>query len=127
MHDVAKLQKFQMKRIPKSVIIAGIGVLAIFALLAGIKVLQIAKMTSAGSGGMPPTTVTSAEVKEENWPPILSAVGSVSAVQGAVVSTELPGTVAEVAFQSGATVKKGDLLVRLDASAEEAQFRSAQA
>jgi membrane fusion protein, multidrug efflux system len=127
MHDVAKTRKFQMKRIPKNAVVAAIGVLAIFALLAGIKVLQIVKMTWAGDGGMPPITVTSAEAKEENWPPILSAVGSVSAVQGAVVSTELPGTVAEVAFQSGATVKKGDVLVQLDASAEEAQFRSAQA
>jgi membrane fusion protein (multidrug efflux system) len=127
MHDVAKTRKFQMKRIPRNAVVAAIGVLAVFALLAGIKVLQIGKMMAAGGGGMPPTTVTSAEVKEENWPPILSAVGSVSAVQGAVVSTELPGTVAEVAFQSGVTVKKGDVLVRLDASAEEAQFRSAQA
>jgi membrane fusion protein (multidrug efflux system) len=127
MHDVAKTRKFQMKRIPRNAVVAAIGVLAIFALLAGIKVLQIVKMTSAGGGGMPPTTVTSAEVKEEDWPPILSAVGSISAVQGAVVSTELPGTVADVAFQSGATVRKGDVLVQLDASAEEAQFRSAQA
>jgi len=116
-----------MKRIPKNVVKAGVGVLAIFAVLAAIKALQIVKMTSGGGGGMPPTTVTSAEVKQENWSPLLSAVGSISAVQGAVVSTELPGTVAEVAFESGATVKKGDLLVRLDASAEEAQFRSAQA
>ena len=127
MHDVAKAPKFQMKRIPKNAIYAGLGVLAVFALIAGIKVLQIGKMMAAGGDGMPQTTVTSAEVKAENWPPILSAVGSVSAVQGAVVSTELPGTVAEVAFQSGATVKKGDVLVQLDASSEEAQFRSAQA
>lgn len=116
-----------MKPIPKNVIRAGIGVLAIFAVLAAIKTSQIVKMTSGGEGGMPPMTVTSAEVKQENWAPLLSAVGSISAVQGAIVSTELPGTVAEVAFESGATVKKGDLLVRLDASAEEAQFRSAQA
>ena len=116
-----------MKRIPKNVVKAGVGVLAIFAVLAAIKALQIVKMTSGGGGGTPPTTVTSAEVKQENWAPLLAAVGSISAVQGAVVSTELPGTVAEVAFESGATVKKGDLLVRLDASAEEAQFRSAQA
>ncbi len=127
MHDVAKTREFQMKPIPKNVIRAGIGVLAIFAVLAAIKTSQIVKMTSGGEGGMPPMTVTSAEVKQENWAPLLSAVGSISAVQGAIVSTELPGTVAEVAFESGATVKKGDLLVRLDASAEEAQFRSAQA
>jgi membrane fusion protein, multidrug efflux system len=126
MHDVAKTPKFQMKRIPKNAIYAGLGVLAIFALLAGIKALQIGKMMAAGDGGMPPTTVSSAEVKEENWPPILSAVGSVSAVQGAVLSTDLAGTVAEVRFQNGAIAKKGDVLVKLVASQEEADLELAR-
>jgi membrane fusion protein (multidrug efflux system) len=102
-------------------------VLSLFFVLVDIKTLQIHKMTSGGQGGMPPTTVTSAEVKQENWPPLLSAIGSVSAVQGATISSELPGTVAEVGFESGAVVKKGALLVRFDTSAEEAQLRSADA
>jgi membrane fusion protein (multidrug efflux system) len=72
-------------------------------------------------------TVTSATVKEEDWPPVLSAVGSVSAVQGAVVSSELGGVVSQIAFENGSTAKKGDLLVLLDASAEEAQLHSAEA
>jgi len=71
---------------------------------------------------MPPTTVSSAVVKEEDWAPTLSAIGSVSAVQGAVVSTELGGVVAEIDFQSGGVAKKGDVLMRLDSSAEEAQL-----
>jgi membrane fusion protein (multidrug efflux system) len=126
MHDVVK-SRFQMKQSPKSAIKAGIGVLAIFAILAGIKALQIVKMTSGAGGGMPPMTVTSAEVKQERWPPLLSAVGSISAVQGAMISSELPGVVAEVGFESGAIVKKGDLLVRLDTSVEEAQLHAADA
>jgi membrane fusion protein, multidrug efflux system len=35
--------------------------------------------------------------------------------------------VSEIDFESGATVKKGDLLVRLDTSSEEAQLRAAEA
>src|SRR2546421_4453258 len=76
---------------------------------------------------MPATTVTSAPVKEEDWPPILSSVGSISAVQGAVVSTELGGTVSEIKFQNGGEAKKGDVLMRLDASSEEAQLHTAEA
>ncbi|MFZ0916785.1 MAG: efflux RND transporter periplasmic adaptor subunit, partial [Candidatus Udaeobacter sp.] len=76
---------------------------------------------------MPPTTVSSAVVKEEDWAPTLSAIGSVSAVQGAVVSTELGGVVAEIDFQNGGVAKKGDVLMRLDSSAEEAQLHTAQA
>jgi len=102
------------------------GLVALVIVLVGIKVMQIAKMMSSPMQ-MPATTVTSATVKEEDWAPILSAVGSVSAVQGAVLSTDLAGTVAEVKFESGAVAKKGDVLVRLDVSSEEGQLRTAEA
>jgi membrane fusion protein (multidrug efflux system) len=74
----------------------------------------------------PPTTVTSAVVKEEDWAPRLSAVGSISAVQGAILSTDLAGTVAEVKFQNGAIAKKGDVLLKLVASQEEADLQLAR-
>ena len=61
------------------------GVVAIIVVLAGIKAMQIKKMTSTPMV-MPPTTVSSAIVKEENWTPILSSVGTVSAVQGALMA-----------------------------------------
>jgi membrane fusion protein (multidrug efflux system) len=102
------------------------GLVALVIILAGIKVMQIAKMMSSPMQ-MPATTVTSETVKEEDWAPILSAVGSVSAVQGAVLSTDLAGTVAEVKFESGAVAKKGDVLIRLDVSSEEGQLRTAEA
>lgn len=76
---------------------------------------------------VPPETVTSAEVRSEKWQPTLSAIGSISAVQGVVISSELAGTVQEIAFESGAVVKQGDLLAQLDVAAEEAQLRSGQA
>jgi membrane fusion protein (multidrug efflux system) len=128
MHDVAKTvsteNKMRPRRKPLWLAIAGLVLLAV--LLFGIKVMQIAKMMSSPMQ-MPATTVTSAPVKEEDWAPILSAVGSVSAVQGAMLSTDLAGTVAEVKFESGAVAKKGDVLVRLDASSEEGQLRTAEA
>ncbi len=48
-------------------------------------------------------------------------------VAGVTVAAEVPGTVTEIAFESGAVVNKGDLLVRLDTSSEDAQLRSAEA
>jgi membrane fusion protein (multidrug efflux system) len=54
-------------------------------------------------------------------------VGSVSAVQGAVVSAELAGVVSEINFQNGGEAKKGEVLMKLDASQEEALLRSAEA
>ena len=100
--------------------------LCIFFVLADIKLLQFYKITSAPRPMMV-TTVTSAEVKNADWQPMLTAVGSISPVQGAMISAELAGTVAEINFQSGSLVKKGEVLLKLDASAEEAQLRSAEA
>ena len=118
----------QKKRARGAVFKVVAGLVAIFLLIAGIKAWQIMTMISAGKKMvMPPTTVTSVEVKQADWQPMLSAVGSISPVQGAMISAELAGTVAEINFQSGSLVKKGEVLLKLDASAEEAQLRSAAA
>lgn len=100
--------------------------LAVFLALADVKAFQFRKMTAMPQM-MPATTVTSAPVKEEDWPPILSSIGSISPVQGAVVATELAGVVSKIAFDNGSAAKKGDMLVQLDTSAEEAQLRTAEA
>ena len=75
----------------------------------------------------PPAAVTTVVVKPQKWQPVLSAVGSLRAVNGVVVSTDLAGIVSEIAFESGTQVKKGDLLVTLDTQQEEAQLRSSEA
>ncbi len=133
MHDVAKgisnvpTQSNARPRRRGRAVAISIGLLiAIFVSVFGIKALQVGKMMSTKME-MPPTTVSSATVKEEDWAPTLSAVGSISAVQGAVVSSELGGVVSQIAFENGGTAKKGDLLLQLDASAEEALLRSAEA
>ena len=132
MHDVARPveeQKVKPRRSkgllgPISFVVIGLGAILFF--IVGIKVLQIRKMTSTPMV-MPPATVSSVPVKEEDWAPILPAVGTISAVQGATVSAELAGTVAEIKFTNGGLAKQGDVLVRLDASSEEAQLRTAEA
>ena len=48
-------------------------------------------------------------------------------MQGVTVSAELGGKIEEIAFKSGDRVEKGDLLVRIDITAEQAQLRSAEA
>jgi membrane fusion protein, multidrug efflux system len=128
MHDVAKPDstKLKMRSNFRTLGVTIGGLIALVGVLVGIKALQIVKMVSTPQP-MPVATVTSAVVKEEDWAPTLSAVGSISAVQGAVVSAELGGIVSQVAFENGSSAKKGDLLVQLDASAEEAQLRTAEA
>jgi membrane fusion protein, multidrug efflux system len=133
MHDVAKSisnrpvqSSLRPRRRWRSVVIAVGLLVAIVVCVFGVKALQIGKMMTTKME-MPPTTVSSVTVKEEDWAPTLSAVGSISAVQGAVVSSELGGVVSKIAFENGGAAKKGDLLLQLDASAEEALLRSAEA
>ena len=103
-------------------------VLAISIGLAGVKAWQIRTMIAASAlFAQPPETVSTAVAHQEKWPDTLTAVGSVSAAQGVVVSPEIAGKVTEIAFESGASVKQGDLLVKLDTSSEDAQLRAAEA
>jgi membrane fusion protein (multidrug efflux system) len=126
MHDVAKPIKTKMKSKGGAMGVAVGGLIALIIMLVGIKVLQIGKMMSTPRV-MPPTTVSSVTVKEEDWAPVLSAVGSVSAVQGAIIAAELGGVISDIKFENGGVAKKGDVIMKLDASQEEALLRSAEA
>ena len=105
------------------------GCLALFiAIITIVKVTQIqGAIKQASKMGMPPSGVTTAIAKKEQWSPTLSAVGSLRAVNGVTISTDLAGIVSRIAFQSGSVVKKGQLLVKLDTKQEDAQLRSAKA
>ncbi len=112
----------------KRILFALLGLVVVIAVLAGVKSLQIRAMIAQGKEIVPPPeTVTTAVASAESWETTLTAVGSLTAVQGVTVAAELSGKVAEIAFQSGAKVKKGDLLIRQDTSVEEAQLPGAVA
>jgi membrane fusion protein (multidrug efflux system) len=112
----------------RNIIVAVVIVVAVFVALAGVKALQIGKLIGfAKTFTPPPETISSAVVQEQKWQDTLSAVGSIDAAQGVTVAAEVAGTVTEIAFESGAVMAKGDLLVRLDTSTEKAQLQAAQA
>jgi membrane fusion protein (multidrug efflux system) len=75
----------------------------------------------------PATVVSSLKAPEETWQRRFHAVGSFAAVEGVTVTNELDGIVSAIPFEAGAAVNKGDLLVQLDISTEQAQLASAQA
>jgi membrane fusion protein (multidrug efflux system) len=75
----------------------------------------------------PPTVISSMKATEQAWERRLHAVGSFAPAEGITVSNELDGTVTKIAFESGARVNKGDLLVQLDVSTEQAQLAAAVA
>jgi membrane fusion protein (multidrug efflux system) len=112
----------------RKIAIAVLIVLVVFAGLAGVKALQIKKLIAAGAAFVPPPeSVSSAVAREEKWQGLISAIGTIAAVQGVTVTPDMPGIVREIAFESGAVVAQGDLLVRLDTSSETSQLAAVEA
>ena len=112
----------------KRIIFTIVGVLVMIGILGGIKGLQINRMIAIGSqSAPPPATVTAAVVRSESWEDLITSVGSLEAVQGVMLTAELPGKVVQITFESGTKVKAGDLLLQQDISSEEAQLRAAEA
>ncbi len=112
----------------KRILLAILGMAILIGVLSAIKVLQIRAMIAQGKNFVPPPeTVTTAVAKTESWETALTAVGTLTAVQGVTVAAELAGKVVDIAFEPGAKVTKGDLLIRQDTSSEEAQLPGAVA
>ena len=112
----------------KRIIFTLIGLLIMIGLLGGIKKLQIARMIAHGSQFVPaPETVTTTVARTDSWESRLTAVGSLVAVQGVMVTAELTGKVVRIAFEPGTKVNAGDLLLQQDISSEAAQLRAVEA
>lgn len=75
----------------------------------------------------PPATVAVATVTELDWQPETMAIGSLRAVRGVDVSTEVAGLVRSLHFRSGDTVKAGAVLLELNADADRAQLDALEA
>lgn len=91
----------------------------------GIKAIMIKKYLS--SMQQPAVVVSTMKVDSSSWQPKLKSVGSLRAQVGVNVTTELGGMVQTIHFTPGDEVKKGDLLVQLNASSELGQLHSLQA
>jgi membrane fusion protein (multidrug efflux system) len=100
-----------------------IGVIILFGAIFGFK-----KFVTAAQGrymkahSAPIVYVSATKVAYSPWQPQLNATGSIRAITGVNVTTELAGMVRTIAFTPGATVNKGDLLAQLDIAPEVAQL-----
>ena len=98
------------------------------AALGFVKFQQIQTAIAQGAAFQPPPeAVTTIVASQEEWPATLNAIGTVAAVQGVTVSADLPGTVERIKFESGNSVREGEILAVLDARQEHAQLAAAEA
>jgi membrane fusion protein (multidrug efflux system) len=108
------------------IVVAAVGGLLV--LLVGFNVFKgiMIKKFMAGNS-QPPQTVTTTLVKYSDWQPEISAVGSVRAVRGVDITTEVTGLVRSVDFRSGEDAKRGQVLVHLNADSDIATLHSLEA
>ena len=101
---------------------------ALIAALGFVKFKQIQVAVAQGAAMQPPPdAVTTIVAQQVTWPATLTAIGTTAAVQGVTVSADLPGTVDRIAFDSGAAVRRGDVLAALDTRQERAQLAAVEA
>ena len=108
------------------IMLAGVGLL--FGGIFGYKAftgIMMKKYMSAG--GIPPVTVSTIHATNEAWQPQFKAVGSLRAVRGVDLASEISGLVRSVHFKSGDEVKAGQLLVQLNADPDIAQLHALEA
>ena len=79
------------------------------------------------SAPIPPATVTAMTAEYQQWQPQLSAVGTLRAVRGVDVTTEVAGLVRSVNFKSGDETAAGQVLAQLNVDADIAQLHALQA
>jgi membrane fusion protein (multidrug efflux system) len=73
---------------------------------------------------LPAEAVTMVEAQPQKWESTIRIIGTLAPSQGVMVSTEEPGKIVKLNFDSGTSAKQGDVLVQLDTSVEEAQLAS---
>lgn len=103
------------------------GVLLAAGGLAYAKYAAIRRAAAGGWGGEAPETVLVVAAEAGTHQRSMTAAGTIAAIRHVTIATEVAGKVVEVGFESGQMVEAGALLVRLDASTEEAELRSARA
>ncbi len=76
------------------------------------------------SAPKPVETISAEEARQDQWEPEVSAIGSLTAVNGIEVAPQVGGIVKEIFFDSGDLVKKGQKLFQLDTDTEEADLKN---
>ncbi len=104
------------------------GVAIVFGGVFAIKAM-FAKQTNNFFDNMPQpaVAVSATAAKAAEWSDNGEAVGTLVAVNGTDVTTEAGGVIRSIEFEAGQPVRSGDVLVRLNTSAEEATLAALEA
>lgn len=76
---------------------------------------------------LPPIPAIGAKAENKAWSDPLESLGTLKANESVTISATVTEIIKEINFDGGEHVKRGDVLIKLDDSEEQADLRSAQA
>ncbi len=95
-------------------------------LLAAASVIFIIAGCERKGRDVPPVAVSVAQVKQETVPIEIKSFGTAEAYASVTIKSQITGVLTKVHFAEGQEVKKGDLLISIDARPYEAAIKTAQ-
>ncbi len=112
----------------KRMLLMALALIVLLGAIFGLRFYQFAAMGQQfANAPRPAITVSAATAESARWRPYLSAIGTLKAFQGIILSTELDGTAEKILFAAGQPVEAGALLLQQDDSVEQAELKSFQA
>jgi membrane fusion protein (multidrug efflux system) len=97
------------------------------AAIIGFKTFINGQIKQSIASSFAPPTVSTMKAEYQDWQPQLKAVGSLRAINGADLSSELAGIVETINFESGTDVEKGTALLQLRAEDDIAKLHALEA
>jgi membrane fusion protein, multidrug efflux system len=105
---------------------SALGVVAVAAAAFAVIHWRSADQPASAPATASPVPVVTAQVQQHDEPIVLSGIGTVQALNMASIQSQVTGVLEEVDFVEGQTVKKGDILAKIDPRLYQAALDQAQ-
>src|ERR1700722_16049854 len=105
---------------------SALGVVALAAAAFAVIHWRSADQPASAPAAASPVPVVTAQVQRHDEPIVLSGIGTVQALNMASIQSQVTGLLEEVDFVEGQTVKRGDVLAKIDPRLFEAALAQAQ-
>ena len=103
-----------------------LGIVALAAAAFAVSHWRSADQPASAPAAASPVPVVTAQVQQHDEPIVLSGIGTVQALNTASIQSQVTGVLEEVDFVEGQTVKRGDVLAKIDPRLFEAALAQAQ-
>jgi multidrug efflux system membrane fusion protein len=105
---------------------SALGIVALAAAAFAVVHWRSADQPASAPAAAAPVPVVTAQVQQHDEPIVLSGIGTVQALNTASIQSQVTGVLEEVDFVEGQTVKKGDILAKIDSRLYQAALDQAQ-